>query len=125
VCQNLEGKRIWVRFKIEYDGGRFVGRNAKTQLPSRFAGPDGLVGPSEVSLIWTDNRAAIRTANVHVRYLEPAPPTSKGKQGVVLTGLHRGGIIQVIQYRKKDGIVKVSDNSSTWEEPQNNVCLIE
>ena len=113
---------------MDYDQGRFAGRHARTQIPSRFAGPDGPAGPGEVSLTWTDNRASIRTANVHARYLEPVHPSAKGKKAVILSGLHLGEVVEVIQYRKKDRLVKVSLDGSkdgAWEENQTDACMVE
>jgi hypothetical protein len=47
---------------------------------------------------------------------------------VILSGLHLGEVVEVIQYRKKDRLVKVSLDGSkdgAWEENQTDACMVE
>jgi hypothetical protein len=125
IWTNLGNRHIWVHFSVEYDGGRHGRRCARTAVPSRFVGQYGPVVQGEVALAWTDNRAQLRTANVPVKYLSPAVPMGKGKEGVVLKGPHQGKLVVVTKYLKKKKLLEVSVGGRLWEEPDDNVCWVQ
>jgi hypothetical protein len=52
-------------------------------------------------------------------------PQSKGQECVVLSGLRRGKILEAKKVRKQDKIVTLSDGIGTWDEPFENVCMVE
>jgi hypothetical protein len=123
---NLGTRHIWVHFNVEYDGGRHVRRCAKTAVPSRFVGPHGPVGREEVALAWTDNKGNLRSDNVPVKYLGPAVPMGKGKEGIVLKGRHQGTLVVVKKYSRKTKVLEVAEGGEySWEEPEDNVCRVE
>jgi hypothetical protein len=65
-----------------------------------------LPGSLEVPLIWTGNKAELRTANVSVHVLEPARPVLGG-DALVIDGDHIGKVVTVLK-RKRGGRKQVS-----------------
>jgi hypothetical protein len=75
---------------------------------------------------WTDHRTSQKTgANVAVKDLEPAMPQSKGQECIVLGGLCRGKILLATKVAAKKKIVTLSDGADKWDEPFDNVCVVE
>jgi tRNA-binding EMAP/Myf-like protein len=97
----------------------------KTESPSRFAGPYGIVKAGEVAVSWTDNHSKLVGENVEVKHLQPAMPQAKGQECVVLNGLRCGKILEAKKVRKRDKIVTLTDGIGTWDEPFENVCVVE
>jgi hypothetical protein len=117
---------IMVSFKTEYDGGRWSGRTAKT-LKSWFI--TETLRPGEVALTWTDNRAAVRSANVHVQFLEPARPILN-QRVLIIEGTNIGEI-GILEKRKRGGkstiklvVVKLDHSNVHIEIPETALCRI-
>jgi hypothetical protein len=53
-------------------------------------------GPHEIALVWTDNKAQVRSGNVHVSYLQPARPVV-GRTALVIAGDHFGQAFYVLK----------------------------
>lgn len=130
VTKNLLTQHFVVHFTVDYERGRWSKRQARTELPTRIP-PQGPPQALEVSLFWTGNTSGsgLVRANVPVRFLRIASPVGKGREVVVLAGLHQGKIVDVVKVSKKERHVRVmlkyQANIPPWDEPLDNVCLVE
>jgi hypothetical protein len=95
-------------------------RIARTQL-------NRMAGPGEVALVWTDNRAVSRKADVPVKYLLPAVPRARGCQAIVLKGLRAGGLVTIDKYKKKEQklVLQVDGERQKWEVDEGDVCWVD
>jgi hypothetical protein len=87
ICKSLNGRKIQVRFIMEYDSGHWFGRTGFVAA-SRFQPHPGNppVGEHEVAVSWTDSHSSTKPIhrNVDICYLKPAHPISKNGEVLVI-----------------------------------------
>jgi hypothetical protein len=124
IWAKLGARKIWVSFSISFDGGRHFRRRASTQEPFERC----YENTQKLNLRWTDSRGKVKRDLVEIQHLNPAAPTARNRQGVVLTGDHQGELVVVDSYSRTAKtlvVASLSDAEKRWVEKEENVCWVE
>jgi hypothetical protein len=126
VWKSLGPRMAWVSFGVGFEGGRYFRRRASTMEPLPLCQQPNN-NDLTIQVRWTDHRGLIKDDVVPIAHLHPAPPSARGKEGVILTGQHQGKLISVRKYSRKSRKLTVSVDGEVgeWEEPEDNVCCVE
>jgi hypothetical protein len=120
VAAFIANERLQVAFTLSYDGGRWSGRKARTQKSWLIVDPPGPPGPHEVALVWTDNKAQRRSANVHVSFLQPVRPVLGGK-ALIIAGQQSGKVVTILKRKRAEKRVTCR---AEWHDGRNQELLL-
>jgi hypothetical protein len=122
LWQELGERKVWLSFGTGFKGGSYFRRRCRTTdpLPSYQPGH-----ATEIYVRFSDHRAQPRCEFVPIRHLLPTPPTARGRDGIVLSGVHRGELVNVVWYSKKTKNLHVRNAAEKWDESEDNICWVE
>ncbi|KAH7903655.1 hypothetical protein BJ138DRAFT_1107495 [Hygrophoropsis aurantiaca] len=107
ICKNLGGRQVWVKIGSAFVGPSMHNGHGRTKSPSRFLSPEhGQAGKGEVAVMYTPQSGGKpRHVLVPAAVLSPAAPSGIGQECMVLEGEHKGKILKLIRYNKKNKTV--------------------
>jgi hypothetical protein len=122
IQATFDTKPVLVRFRVEYDGGRWVTRTAKT-LKSWFITETLLL--HKVALDMTDQRGNRITRRVEVQFLLPTKP-QLDHPAIIIDGPNIGdvGMVKGRNRRTKDFTIDLVDSAARVQLPEEALCRL-